>query len=379
MWWLSLLGAVAVTLSGALGWPDAVDVLTRIAPVLAFLAAVTVIAEMTDAAGVFDVAAREAAHLGRGRTWRLWLMVVALATVSTVVLSLDTTAVLLTPVVLSMARQLDLPPRLFAMTTVWLAGTASVLLPVSNLTNLLALHRLHALGLDLGGYLALSWRPALAALLATVLVTALLFRRDLGRRYAVPPTPAVPDKPLFWSCVCVCALLGPAFLSGINVAWPAAAGAVLLTVLFVVRRREVLRWALLPWRLVITVTGLFVIVAALSRHGLEDLLTTVAGAGPDGFLGDLRLSVTGAVSANLVDNLPAYVAMEPVADNTGRRLMLLLIGVNCGCLLTLWGSLATLLWRDRCRAAGVQVSWVRFLLYGSALVPVVLLAAVVVV
>jgi hypothetical protein len=44
--------------------------------------------------------------------------------------------------------------------------------------------------------------------------------------------------------------------------------------------------------------------------------------------------------------------MEPVADNTGHRLILLLIGVNCGCLLTLWGALATLLWRDRCHAAG---------------------------
>ena len=376
MWWLSLLGALAATLSGALGWSDAADVLARIAPVLVFLVGVTVIAELTDAAGVFDVAAREAAHLGRGRVWRLWLMVVALATVSTIVLSLDTTAVLLTPVVLAMAEQLEIPPRLFAITTVWLAGTASLLLPVSNLSNLLALHRLDALGIDLGGYLALSWRPALASLLVTVLVIALLFRRDLRRTYAVSATPHVPDKPLFWVCVAVCALLGPAFLSGINVAWPATAGALVLTVFFVVRRREVLRWSLLPWRLVITVVGLFVVVAALTEHGLDRLLTTVAGAGPDGLLGDLRLTGTAALSANLVDNLPAYLAMEPVADNTGHRLMLLLIGVNCGCLLTLWGSLATLLWRDRCEAAGLKVRWTVFLGYGAVLVPLVLVAAV---
>ena len=35
----------------------------RIAPVLVFLIAVTVIAELADKAKVFDVAAREAAHL----------------------------------------------------------------------------------------------------------------------------------------------------------------------------------------------------------------------------------------------------------------------------------------------------------------------------
>jgi len=49
--------------------------------------------------------------------------------------------------------------------------------------------------------------------------------------------------------------------------------------------------------------------------------------------------------------------------------MLLLIGVNCGCLLTLWGSLATLLWRERCRAAGLTVSWRTFLLHGLLLTP----------
>lgn len=60
----------------------------------------------------------------------------------TVLLGLDTTAVLLTPVVLSMSVQLDLPTMPFALLTVWLANTASLLLPVSNLTNLLALDRL---------------------------------------------------------------------------------------------------------------------------------------------------------------------------------------------------------------------------------------------
>ena len=151
MWWVSLLGAALAVLSGALEWSVASGVLERIAPVLVFLIGITVIAALTDAAGVFDVAARGAAHLGRGRTWRLWLMVVALASASTIVLSLDTTAVLLTPVALSMARQLAIPPRLFAMTTVWLAGTASLLLPASNLTNVLATHRLDALGIGLGG------------------------------------------------------------------------------------------------------------------------------------------------------------------------------------------------------------------------------------
>jgi arsenical pump membrane protein len=127
---------------------------------------------------------------------------------------------------------------------------------------------------------------------------------------------------------------------------------------------------------VLTVIGLFLIVGTLSAHGLEEVLAAVAGASPDGFTGSLRLAATASAGANLADNLPAYLAMETVADNTAERTMVLLIGVNFGCLLTLWGSLATLLWRDRCRAAGVEISWRSFLWRGAVLVPAVLVASV---
>jgi arsenical pump membrane protein len=340
----------------------------RIAPVLVFLIAVTVIAELADRAKVFEVAAREAAHLARGRVWRLWLLVVALATGLTIVLSLDTCAVLLTPVVLAMARQLDIPPKLFAFTTVWLAGTASLLLPVSNLTNLLALHQFRRLD---ASYLAVSWRPAVAAILITVAVLAVLFHRDLRRTYLVPPTPPVEDKVLFWGSTVVCLLLGPAFVSGIEVAWPASVGALVLVGLFAVRRRSALRWSLVPYKLVIGVVVLFTVVAFLSDHGLEDVLRRVAGSDSE-----LRLSATATVGANLFDNLPAYFAMEPVAADDPHRMMALLIGVNTGCLLTLWGSLATLLWRARCDAARVDISWWSFLWRGSILTPLVVAGSV---
>ncbi|MFK4085317.1 SLC13 family permease [Kribbella sp. NPDC020789] len=340
----------------------------RIAPVLVFLIAVTVIAELADKAKVFDVAAREAAHLARGRVWRLWLLVVVLATGLTIVLSLDTCAVLLTPVVLAMARQLDIPPKLFAFTTVWLAGTASLLLPVSNLTNLLALHQFRQLNTS---YLEVSWRPAIAAIMITVVVLAALFHKDLGRSYDVPAAPAVEDKVLFWTSTAVCVLLGPAFVSGIEVAWPASIGALILVAVFAIRRRGDLRWSLIPAKLVVGVVILFAVVAFLTDHGLEGLLRQVAGT-----TSDLRLSATAALGANLFDNLPAYLAMEPVASSDPQRMGALLIGVNTGCLLTLWGSLATLLWRARCKSAGVTITWWSFLWRGLILTPLVVAGSV---
>jgi Na+/H+ antiporter NhaD/arsenite permease-like protein len=57
---------------------------------------------------VFAYVADKAAWLARGSTWRLWILVVLVATVSAAVLSLDTTAVLLTPVVLALASRKSL-------------------------------------------------------------------------------------------------------------------------------------------------------------------------------------------------------------------------------------------------------------------------------
>ena len=265
---------------------------------------------------------------------------------------------------------MHVPPKLFAFTTVWLAGTASLLLPVSNLTNLLALHQFRRLDVN---YLSVSWRPAIAAILITVAVLAVLFHRDLRQRYVVPPTPHVDDKALFWGSAAVCLLLGPAFVSGVEVAWPASIGAIVLLVLFAVRRRSALRWSLVPAKLVIIVVVLFTVVGFLSSHGLEDLLRRVAGT-----TSELRVAATASIAANLVDNLPAYLAMEPVAADDPHRMMALLIGVNCGCLLTLWGSLATLIWRSRCDAARVDISWWSFLWRGLILTPLVVTGAVLV-
>ena len=372
MWWASLVAAAVALLSRLLPTSDATDVMRRIAPVLVFLAAITVVAQLADAAGVFDQAAHLAARIGRGRTWRLWLLLVVLATASTIVLSLDTTAVLLTPVALALAAEIGISPAPFAMTTVWLSGTASMLLPVSNLTNLLALHRFSALHVGLGGYVAVTWLPALVAVLTTVAVLAVMFRRDLSTSYTRPSQPLVEDRTLLWICSLVCLALAPAFATGVTPAWPASVAAVLLALAFWLRGRvSVLRPGLFPWRLVLLVVGLFLVVQTLQVHGLPAQLARIAGTG-ESWPAHLRLSATGAVGANAVDNLPAYLALEPVADSSPGRLVALLLGVNCAPMLTLWASLATLLWRERCAAAGVDVSARRFLLRGLVLVPLVL-------
>jgi arsenical pump membrane protein len=363
--WLvaALLGAVTLA-TGLLSPADAGAVTQRVAPVLVFLVAVTVLAELADAAQVFDVAATRAARIARGRTPVLFALVVVLATLTTVVLSLDTTAVLVTPVVLAMAQRLDLNPVPFALAAVWLANTASLLLPVSNLTNLLAVDRL-----DLSAT-QYTTRVALASLVAVVVTAAFLAgwqRTSLRGRYEVPAVLAPMDTPLFLGAAAACLLLVPALLLGVPVAWAASTSAAVVIGFALWRKRSLLTFRLVPWRLVVLVEGLFLVVEAIGPHGLDGLLRHGIGD-------PLQTAFVAAGAANVVNNLPAYLALERVVPHD--QLLALLAGVNFGPLVLPWGSLATLLWAERCRARGVHVGWLRFGLAGLVLVPLLLLTTV---
>lgn len=374
---LAILGAVLLVLGGLavafgiLSPTDAAAVAQRVWPVLLFAVAITVVAELAAEAGVFAAVAQRTARAARGRAGLLWVFVILLAVVSTAFLSLDTTAVLLTPVVVLVARANGLPPLPFALTTVWLANTASLILPVSNLTNLLALH---ALGFsDPGRFVALMAVPAVIAILVPCAILLVIFRRDFTTHFEPGPGAPADDRVLFWISSAVLIALLPALVSGIPVWIPASAAAVILVVVFTIRRRDALHAGLVPWQLVLFAAGLFLVVQAGHSLGMTAVLATAAGSGTD--LGALlRLSLSGMLGANVVDNLPAYLALEPVAGSP-VRLGALLIGVNAGPLITPWASLATLLWHSRLQGLGVEVRWSRYLLLGLLAAPLTVVLA----
>ncbi|KRC50730.1 arsenic transporter [Leifsonia sp. Root227] len=367
---LLVLGVVAVA-TGILPVPEVAQLWDRVWPILLFVVAVTVVTELAAEAGLFTAVAQQTARWGRGRAWVLWLLVAAVAALSTIFLSLDTTAVLLTPVVIVLARHAGLDPLPFALTTVWLANTGSLLLPVSNLTNLLAQH---AMG-DPSPlqFAALTVVPALVAIVVPVVAIFLIYRRRLLARYETGEEDGIEDPVLFWWSAAVVVALIPLLVSGIPVWLPASAAAVLLGAVFLVRRRAVLRFGLVPWQLVVLASGLFLFIEALHAVGLGHLLSVVSGTG-ESPLALLRLSLTGMVGANAIDNLPAYLALEPSAD-TPVRLVALLIGVNAGPLITPWASLATLLWHQRLTSFDVQIRWSRYMLLGLIVAPVTVVLA----
>lgn len=373
-----LLVVAVATLAIATGWlprEDALALAERTGPVLVFVVAITAYAELCAVSGLFDAAAGLAVRAAAGSRAVLWLCVAALATLCTVTLSLDTTAVLLTPVVLAMARRTGAPALPLAITVLALSNTASLLLPVSNLTNLLAAPELAREG---SSYLAVMALPALAVLLTTLVVLAVLYRRSLKGRFVAEPVPR-PDDPVLLRIAAVVTLVMVAgFVVGQDYALVATAGTLVLGTAVLLRRHSLVVPIadLVPWPMLLTVAGLFVVVAGAHAHGLGDLAGDLAGSGSAPV--DLaRLAFVGTLAANGLNNLPAFLALGPVALDDAARTATLLVAVNAGPLITPWGSLATLLWWRQVRRHGDpsdQPGWRQVVGQGLVLAPLAVAA-----
>jgi arsenical pump membrane protein len=364
---LFVLGLISAA-TGLLPHATADATIRRILPLLLFLGTVIVLAELTATAGVFDVIAVRVAGVAGGSYPVLFVLCVIFAAATTTMLNLDTTAVLLTPVMLALARKVGIAAIPLAMTTVWLANTASLLLPVSNLTNLLAANRV---ALTATAFAARMWAAQLASIAATMLFLWAFYWRRGERgvdRYDPPPPHEPADRALFWVAALAC-LLFITVLVATRIALGYASGmaALLLVAAFAMRDRRALRLRLIPWRLLIFVVGLFLVIQTISLHGLNVVTHALIGSG-GGALGAARAAATGAGLSNMVNNLPAYVAGETVVPlGQHAQLLALLIGTNVGPIITPWASLATLLWYERCRAYNAAVPLRKFMLTGAGL------------
>lgn len=375
---LAVPAAGVAIATGAISLDHAKDEITTLAPVVGFLAAVLVLAHFCDVEGLFRASGAWTARWARGRPVRLLTAVFALASVITAVLSLDATIVLLTPVVFATASRMGARPKPHVYACTHLSNTASLLLPVSNLTNLLAFTASGLTFLHFAGLMVLPW---LVAIGAEYLVFRRFFARDLATAAPAPGTEEPPPLPLFALVTVGCTLAGFVVASAIGVepAWAAFAGALVLAVRAMARRQAtpvtVVR-AAAPMFLAF-VLALGVVVRAVVDNGLTDALRHLLPDGT-GLLALLGIAALAAVLANVINNLPAVLVLLPLTSAAGPGAVLaVLLGVNIGPNLTYAGSLATLLWRRIVHQHDHGVDLKEFTRLGLLAVPSALVPAVV--
>lgn len=378
-------------------------VLTRVVPirqaaglllaswnVLLFFAGLVLIAWATDRSGFFRWVALWAAKLAGGSPRRLLVNVFAVGVLISTFLSNDATALLLTPVVVSIADETGLTPLPFALAGTFIADTASVTLPVSNPINVLFLDSFR--GIHLTAYLRHLLAPSLAAIAINLVIFLWLFRKQLTKRFnsAVLPAPwtAVPQRGYFCFVLVCLGLLSAAYLAFSVLALPlslvAIAGAVTLVCGGIASRAlrpsEIAHtsWTILPF-----IAGLFVLVQGLQNVGLTDWLgSKLVGVAEHGALaGVLSTTLGAAAGANLVNNVPMATILtsairlggiQPVAFRRGL-VYAAILGCDIGPNLTILGSLSTMLWLVMLRKRGMSVTNWQYIRTGLIVTPLMLL------
>ncbi|MEN8614979.1 SLC13 family permease [Dehalogenimonas sp. THU2] len=387
---VAVIGAATMIVLGDLTLPEAGGALSGSLNVLAFFLGLMLVAAIAESAGLFDRIVDTAVKHARGSGRRLLIIVFAAGTVITVLLSNDATALMLTPVVIVLVVRLKLNPLPYVFACAFIANAASVLLPVANPVNLLAVD---AFDLRLGDYLAHLLLPGLAVISITIGLFLFIFRREL--RAAFPDgadgglMPMAPHnrmlRPVAITLVFI--VLGYLWfsLNGWPLSIPVIGGAAALLLMGLIfngpgwgELRRSVSWSILPF-----IGGLAVLVRGLESGGVIDKLSQ----GLVSLLnhGELSASVAAsagtAAGANLMNNWPAMMvsvstlagAEGALSANPGLPYQVIL-GAGLGPNIAIFGSFSTMLWLVLLRRRGLQVKPMNYFKLGLIVTPPALLA-----
>ncbi|OZE04057.1 arsenic transporter [Rhodococcus sp. 05-2255-3B1] len=379
----ALPAAAIVLVVGLVSLDAAREQVLELAPTVVFLAFILILAHLSDALGVFTWIAAKLRGGAKGSPRRLLTLVFAAAASTTAVLSLDATVVLLTPAIIGAARVLRMSPRPHSYATAHLSNSASTLLPVSNLTNLLAFAATGLTFLHFTALMALPWIFAVAIELAVFLI---FFREDLTRTATPPESSTLQSAenvpaPRTTLVILAATLVGFAVagLFDVEPFWVAAVGSVALAIPALRGRhtsaRTILRGADLPFCGFVFLLG--IVVLGVTTGPIGDWLARILPSDTS-FASLLAAAAIAAVASNIVNNLPATLLLLAAfgADAPPALLLAMVIGVNLGPNLTYVGSLAIMLWRRVASANDEPADLRTFTVLGVITTPLTIVGAV---
>jgi arsenical pump membrane protein len=369
----AIVGAAALVTFGIISPADAAVGVARGTDLYLFLFGMMLLAEIARAEGMFDWFAGLACRHAGGSGRRLFLLIYCVGTVVTIFLSNDATAVVLTPAVAAAVRSARAPrplPYLFACA--FIANAASFVLPISNPANLviygnhmpallqwLPRYFLPSILSIVATYVMLRWTQR-SALDQAIVFDLQVLRLSRGGRTAAAAV----------AMTAVVLLIVSA--ADIRLGAPTAiAGAVTGLALFARDRNAAIdavksmAWGIFP-----LVAGLFVMVEALDRTGLDELLRSIVQR--DGQAIPWGVGLVVALASNVFNNLPigliagSTMQAAHVSDDVTRAVM---IGIDLGPNLSVTGSLATILWLAALRREQLVVGFGAFFKLGCVVMP----------
>ena len=359
-WILAAVGFVGALLAILLSPVEAREAAAQDWPPFVLVSGLLLVGLVADEDGLFSSAGHALARLAPNGVV-LYVGAVVLVVTVTTILNLDTSVAFLTPVLVYTAQSRGEGEAPLLYGCLLLSNAGSLLLPGSNLTNLIVLGHLHLSG---GEFLRHMGPAAAAAAVVTALVVGVAHHRVL--RTPVAPVVGTERPNLGLGLLAVVAVTALVLVLRSPALPVAAVGLVAAGIRSRGKKHQ--------HKDVVAVLGLPVLIGLF---GVAMALGTVgrSWSGPTDLLSHLdswSTAVVAALASVVVNNLPAASLL---AARQPPRPFALLVGLNIGPNLFATGSLAWFLWLRAARSAGSRPSITKASRLGIVAVPLSMAAA----
>ena len=368
----ALLGAVVMVAAGVLTPAEAGGAVNG--DTLGLLLGTMILSAYLGEAGFFRWASGRILRSVAGPRALLWAIVFTAGVLSAFLVN-DTVCLMLTPLVIRLVDDADLPALPYLLALAFGANAGSVATLTGNPQNMIVGT---LSGIPYATFAAALALPALVSLALVAAVLHLLFRRDLPRRALVPRpgVDAAVNARLLAKALGATGLAVAGFLAGFPLAWTALFCAALLMALAGGRPREAL--VRVDWPLLVFFAGLFVVVAGVGRSGaaarMHDAVAPLLGAG--GARQVVAFSLFTVAGSQLVSNVPFVLlagAWIPRMEDPRLLWLATALASTLAGNLTVLGSVANVIVLELA-GSRVRISFWRFLAIGAVVTATTLAA-----